>query len=104
MNEGKFLISITPVLPHFANECLSKLKINEYSWPEIDNNFLIEENVSIVVQFNGKKRGIINTKKDVTEEDLVKEIMESKTFEKFVKENTIKKKFYIKNRLINFLI
>ena len=101
---SKFLISITPVLPHFANECLSKLKINEYSWPEIDNNFLIEENVSIVVQFNGKKRGIINTKKDVTEEDLVKEIMESKTFEKFVKENTIKKKFYIKNRLINFLI
>ena len=37
-------------------------------------------------------------------EDLVKEILNSKTFEKILKENTIKKKFYVKNRLINFLI
>ena len=28
----------------------------------------------------------------------------SKDFDKFLKENTIKKKFYVKNRLINFLI
>ncbi len=101
---SKFLISITPVLPHFANECLENLNINKYYWPRIDEKFLIEDNVSIVVQFNGKKRGIINTKKDVLEEDLVKEILSSKTFEKFLKENTIKKKFYVKNRLINFLI
>ena len=101
---SKFLISITPVLPHFANECLENLNIDKYYWPRIDEKFLIEDNVSIVVQFNGKKRGIINTKKDVLEEDLVKEILNSKTFEKFLKENTIKKKFYVKNRLINFLI
>ena len=56
------------------------------------------------MQFNGKKRGIVNTKKDILEEDLVKEILNSKTFEKILKENTIKKKFYVKNRLINFLI
>ena len=101
---SKFLISITPVLPHFASECLSNFKIDKYLWPEIDKKFLIEENVSIVVQFNGKKRGIISTKKDITEKDLLKEIKASKTFDKFLKENTIKKMFYVKNRLINFLI
>ena len=101
---SKFLISRTPVLPHFASECLSNFKIDKYLWPEIDKKFLIEENVSIVVQFNGKKRGIISTKKDITEKDLLKEIKASKTFDKFLKENTIKKMFYVKNRLINFLI
>ena len=101
---SKFLISISPVLPHLSNECLSQLDINNYTWPIIDKKFLIEENISIVVQFNGKKRGIVNTKKDILEEDLVKEILNSKTFEKILKENTIKKKFYVKNRLINFLI
>ncbi len=101
---SKFLISISPVLPHLSNECLGQLDINNYTWPKIDKKFLIEENISIVVQFNGKKRGIVTTKKDILEKDLVKEILNSKTFEKFLKENTIKKQFYVKNRLINFLI
>ena len=101
---SKFLISITPVIPHLSNECLSKLNINEYSWPSIDERFLVEENTSIVVQFNGKKRGIIDTKKDILEDELVKEILNSKNFDKFLKNNKIKKCFYVKNRLINFLI
>ena len=101
---SKFLISITPVIPHLSNECLSQLNIKEYKWPQIDERFLVEENTSIVVQFNGKKRGIINTKKDIMEDDLVKEILNSKNFDKYLKDNKIKKYFYVKNRLINFLI
>ena len=37
-------------------------------------------------------------------ENSSKEILKSKNFAKFLKENTIKKRFYVKNRLINFLI
>ena len=101
---SKFLISILPVVPHLSSECLDKLKISTIDWPNVDEKFLIEENINIVVQFNGKKRGILNTKKDILEEDLVKEILKSKNFAKFLKENTIKKRFYVKNRLINFFI
>ncbi len=101
---SKFLISILPVIPHLSSECLGQLNIDTNDWPKIDQKFLIEENISVVVQFNGKKRGIIQTKKDILEEDLVKEILNSKTFDKFLKENKIKKRFYVKNRLINFLI
>ena len=92
------------MVPHLSSECLDKLKISTIDWPNVDEKFLIEENINIVVQFNGKKRGILNTKKDILEEDLVKEILKSKNFAKFLKENTIKKRFYVKNRLINFLI
>ena len=100
----KFLVSISPVVPHLSSECLNQLNINKYEWPEINEEFLIEENVSVVVQFNGKKRGIIDIKKDSPEEDLVKKIFESKTFDKYLKNNTIKKQIYVRNRLINFLI
>ena len=40
---SKFLISITPVIPHLSNECLEQLKINNFSWPSIDEKFLNEE-------------------------------------------------------------
>ena len=101
---SKFLISITPVVPHLASECLSQFNIKNYSWPNIDSKLLIEENVKIVVQINGRKRGIINSKKDISDLELVKELKNSKDFDKFLKENKIKKYFYVKNRLINILV
>ena len=70
---SKFLISITPVIPHLSNECLEQLKINNLNWPSIDEKFLNEEKINIVVQINGKKRGVINTEKDISEENLIKE-------------------------------
>ena len=101
---SKFLISILPVVPHLSSECLEQLRIKNLTWPEIEEKFLIEETINIVVQINGKKRGIINVEKNISEESLVKQLLAGKTFEKFLKENTIKKQFYVKNRLINFLI
>ena len=97
-------MSLLPIIPHLSSECLEQLKINKYNWPSIDEKFLIEENISIVVQFDGKKRGIIKVKKDIIEKDLIKEIHNSKSFDKFLKNNTITKHFYVKNRLINFLM
>ena len=92
------------MIPHLSNECLEQLKINNLNWPSIDEKFLNEEKINIVVQINGKKRGIINTEKDISEENLIKELLSSKTFDKFLKDNKIKKQFYVKNRLINFLL
>ena len=89
---SKFLISITPVIPHLSNECLEQLKINNFSWPSIDEKFLNEEKINIVVQINGKKR-VINTEKDISEENLIKELLSSKTFDKFLKDNKIKNNF-----------
>ena len=100
----KFLVSLTLVAPHLSNECLEQLEINEYEWPKIDEKFLINEDVNIVVQINGKKRGMFLSKKDILEKDLVESVINDKNFAKFLKENKIKKYFFVKNRLINFLI
>ncbi len=101
----KILTLFSPVIPHLVSECFVDLKIDEASnWPKVDKKYLEEENINLVVQINGKKRGIINVKKDILEKDLIQEVLNSKSFEKFLKQNNIKKQFYVKNRLINFLI
>ena len=104
MDYIKFLTSISPVIPHFANECLSHLDANDNLWPIIEEKFLVEEKVNIVVQFNGKKRGVFQTNKDISEDKLIEVIIENKLFEKYLKGNKIKKQIYVKNRLINFII
>ena len=48
-NYKKILITITPILPHFANECLSIIKAKNFKWPEYDVSMLKEDNINIVV-------------------------------------------------------
>ena len=63
-NYKKILIAINPVLPHFSNECLEMIGNNHaIKWPSYNEKIIEENEVIIVLQINGKKRGIINTKK-----------------------------------------
>ena len=66
---------MSPVIPHFSNECLSLLNNNiEVKWPDVDKKLLIEENIKFVVQINGKTRGVIDTKRQSSENDLIEMI------------------------------
>ena len=103
-NYKKILIAMTPVIPHFANECLEILKIKEIKWPKYDESKLKEDKVNIVIQFNGKKRGLIETELNTTEKDLIEKINEDKKLIKHFNNKNIKKTIYIENKLINIII
>ena len=104
-NYKKILISINPVLPHFSSECLEMFENKEeIKWPTYEEKFLETDMTTIVIQINGKKRGLHNTKKDLEESDLLKEIKTNMKFAKILNNVNIKKKIYIKNKIINFII
>ena len=50
-----------------------------------------------------KKRGILNTEKDISEDELLKEIKSSKILNKLLLNKKILKSFFVKNKLINIL-
>ena len=103
-NYTKLLITLMPVIPHYSNECLQTIKkTDEIIWPTYDESQLEESTVVIVVQINGKKRGIINTKKDIDESDLMKSIYSDEKITKYFDKKEIKKKIFIKNKLINII-
>ncbi len=105
INFMKILKIMQPVLPHLASECLTKFNENNlFDWPKIDKKYLEQKVVNVVVQINGKKRGIINCKKDVSEKDMIKLIKENKEIEKYFIGKEIIKNIYVQNKIINFLI
>ena len=94
-----------PVVPHIANECLHRLKFsNELKWPEVNNKYLVKKSLEIVIQVNGKKRGLIKIEKDTDENGVIKEIKEKKLIDKYLKGANLTKTIYVKDRLINFII
>ena len=104
-NFTKILITMIPILPHFANECLEMIKVekNNINWPDYDKKLLEDDKVNIVIQVNGKKRGLLNFERDIEEEDLYKVVLESEKINKYLKNAKIRKKIFIKNKLINII-
>ncbi len=103
-NYEKILIAIMPIIPHFSNECLKLLNTKDIKWPNYDVSFLKEEKINIVVQVNGKKRGLLSLMPNIPEEELFKIIMNEKTLKKYLYNQNIKRKIYIKNKLFNIII
>ena len=104
-NYIKILKIMLPVVPHLASECLSQISNDtNFLWPEVDKKYLKTKEYNIVVQINGKKRGLISTEKSLEEKDLIKKIKETEELQKFITNKKIIKSVFIQNKLINLII
>ena len=105
INYEKILYLMMPLVPHFASECLEDLKItSKVEWPIADKKILMSEKIDMVIQVNGKKRSIINCKKEISEDSLIKLIKDDKKLDKFIKNKKIVRSIFIKNKLINLIV
>ena len=104
-NYKKLLVVMSPIIPHFANECLEKNNINhEISWPIVDKTFLDKDTTNIVIQVNGKKRNVISIEKDASEENVKKTIYEKHLILKYTENKKILKIIYVANKIINYIV
>ena len=76
----------------------------EINWPDSNLKFLHDEKIDYVVQINGKKRAILKENRDIDQESLLDLIKSNKVTQKYLKDKSINKVIFIKNRLINLLI
>ena len=105
-NYKKILKTMMPILPHLSNECFEiiKNKKDKIDWPKYDEKYVKEDNSVIVIQINGKKRGLINTKIDLQEDDILKIVKKDQNINKYLNGKEIRKNIYIKNKLMNIII
>jgi len=104
----KTLICLIPFAPHIAFECLKKADTSfdpkNIKWPSYDKKLLVEEEYNIIVQINGKKRGIFKMPANSDENIVFQGAKKVENVKKTMGSNKIKKYIYVKNRLINLII
>ena len=93
---------LIPLVPHLAHECCEKMN-KKFYWPEYNKKLLKEENCKIVVQVDGKKRGILEMPINSEEKKVIKKSKEIDNVLKYVETATLIKNIYIKNKLVNFI-
>ena len=106
-NFEKMILIMMPVIPHLANECLEKLNNNNYEnnkWPNVEKKYLLKETNDIVIQVNGKKRGVISAEKEASENNITDQIKNKQLINKYLITGKLIKTIYVKNRLINYII
>ncbi|MDQ6656115.1 MAG: hypothetical protein M3Y80_09915, partial [Verrucomicrobiota bacterium] len=77
--------------------------ISEQSWPAYDEQLLIEDEVEIVIQVNGKLRDRIIVPLNGTEEQLREAALGSAKIQESLRGKTIRKVVAIPNKLVNFV-
>jgi len=107
-SQVKFIKAMMPFAPHISCECLAKLEGNDFyekiQWPKVDQVLLKDQEITMVVQVNGKKRGMFVAKKNLAEKDALIEAKKIENIKKNLKDKKIIKNIFVKNKIINFII
>ncbi|MBD1151946.1 leucine--tRNA ligase [Pelagibacterales bacterium SAG-MED22] len=103
-NFSKILITMVPIIPHLSNECLKKINCEVVEWPKYDEKLIVEDIILYVIQVNGKKKGLIESKRNLDQVELFEKILKEEKISKHFRDKKIVKKIFIPNKLINILV
>ena len=103
------LLMLNPFVPHITAELWSLISkdgdIDNMMWPKVDKSALIQDEIKIVVQVNGKLRGNMIISNDESESEIKQKAIKTEYVKKFIGNGSeVKKIIYIKEKLINIVI
>jgi leucyl-tRNA synthetase len=108
-----FLVLLSPFAPHIASELWERLTakfgdahgdITEQSWPTYDERLLIEDEIEIVIQINGKVRDRIRMSALATEEEMKAAAIAHPKIQQLVSGKTIGKFVVVPKKLVNVVL
>jgi len=98
----KITMLLMPLIPHLAHECCEKIN-KKFYWPKYNSKLLKEDNCTIVIQVDGKKRGTLEMPINSKEVIIINKSKEIDNVSKYIGNTSIIKNIYIKNKLVNFI-
>ena len=99
---------LSPITPHIAHQLWRDLGYGEdildAPWPEPEAAALVEDEVELVVQVNGKKRGEVRIAKDAGKSVIEAAVLAHPEVQKFMAGQPAKKVVIVPGRLVNVVV
>ena len=108
-----FLILLNPFAPHISSEIWERLNaqfgdargdITEQSWPAYDVRLLVEDEVEIVIQINGKLRERMNMPMRATDEELKTAALSNPKIQERIAGKTVRSVIVVPKKLVNIVV
>jgi leucyl-tRNA synthetase len=108
---GILLRVLYPVTPHVAAQLWSELgylaqagDLLDAPWPRVDEEALVQDEIELVLQVNGKHRGSVFVPAAATKQDIESIALHSEAYAKFAGGAAPKKVIVVPGRLVNVVI
>jgi leucyl-tRNA synthetase len=105
---GILLRLLAPITPHVAQSLWRELgygaDILDAPWPEVDEAALLQDEIDLVLQVNGKHRGSIRVPSDASRETIVRLALADPNAQKHIAGKTVKKVIVVPGRLVNIVV
>jgi leucyl-tRNA synthetase len=105
---GILLRLLAPITPHVAQTLWRELgygaDILDAPWPEVDEAALVQEEIDLVLQVNGKLRGNIRVARTADRAAIERLAMENPNAQKHIAGHTVKKVVVVPGRLVNIVV
>ncbi|PQF07542.1 leucine--tRNA ligase [Enterococcus faecium] len=102
-----FVQLLAPIAPHIGEELWSILGneggISYAPWPTYDEAALVEDEVEVVFQVNGKVRVKSNVPRDLGKDELEKVALANETVQEYIEGKTVRKIIAVPNKLVNIV-
>ena len=102
------LLLMAPNTPHITEELWSRIgnaySIHNQSWPEFDPELAREDEITLVVQVNGKVRDRITVPADISESDAKEIALQSEAIQRHLSGKEPRKVIVVPGRLVNIVI
>ncbi|PAE89959.1 leucine--tRNA ligase [Shouchella clausii] len=103
-----FVKLLSPVAPHIAEELWEKLghtdTITYEAWPTYDESLLVENEVEVVVQMNGKVKTKLVINKGASKEEMEAAALADEKVQAAIGEKTIRKVIAVPGKLVNIVV
>jgi len=102
------LLLLAPFAPHITEELWKEIghteSVHKQSWPEVDEAALVQDEVTVVLQVNGKVRDRIIVSADISKAELEKIALAQPSISEWVTGKTIVKVITVPGKLVNLVV
>lgn len=103
-----YALMLAPVAPHMAEELWQKMgrsySIHHQAWPTVDALAAAEEEITLIVQINGKLRDRMTVPAGISDEDAKKEALASEVVHKALEGRVPRQVIVVPKRLVNIVV
>ena len=102
------ILMLNPFVPHISKALWEIINpensIEKARWPKVDENALIKDEISIVLQVNGKLRANMLISIEDQESEIKNKALSQENIKKYTDNKKIIKTIYVKNKLVNIVV
>ncbi|MHC5229486.1 leucine--tRNA ligase [Enterococcus sp. LJL99] len=102
-----FVQLLAPIAPHISEELWeilgNKESLTYVPWPTFDEAALVENEVEVVFQVNGKVRAKVNIPRGLSKDELEQTALASESIQSFIEGTTIRKVIVVPDKLVNIV-